>query len=245
MNVQVLVNHQISPAIVDLIAAAKDHVDIISPYIQLWGHLEQVIKQARKRGVEIRLFARSDQREKLQAVLEGLAAMGVKVHLVELLHAKLYLSEDTAILSSMNLYDFSSKNSEEIAVMSRDAEFVAELHEYRRQLAEDKSQNITRSLVGMKVAKKIGGALKSAAVGVVEIAASVLPEEAGYCIRCKAEIDYNPDKPLCAKCYASWKKYGDEKYQEKYCHDCGVASKTSVAKPVCYKCYKAANGQRK
>lgn len=236
MKTSIIANHHISPAIVDLIASAKKHVDIVSPYIQLWGHLEREIKAAIKRGVDIALFIRADQRKQYEELLQGLAAMGVAVYEIEFLHAKVYLSEASGIVSSMNLYDFSTKNSEEIAVVSQDSEFIKALDDYVGKLAEDKAKDITGSLRGRKTMKAVGGVLKAAASKVADM---VVGDSKAFCIRCKAEIEYNPDKPLCAKCYKSWKKFADDTYSEKYCHDCGKKSKTSVAKPVCYECFKA------
>ena len=60
----------------------------------------------------------------------------------------------------------------------------------------------------------------------------------GFCIRCGKEMELNPNKPLCSKCYPIWAKYSDPDYPEKYCHICGKESEQTYAKPVCYTCYK-------
>ena len=43
----------------------------------------------------------------------------------------------------------------------------------------------------------------------------------GFCIRCKADLLANPEKPYCRSCYSVWSRYKDETYEERYCHTCG------------------------
>ena len=51
---------------------------------------------------------------------------------------------------------------------------------------------------------------------------------------------YDLKKPYCEKCYASWARYKNQKYKEKYCHACGRTDPkhpTSFEKPVCKECF--------
>ena len=65
--------------------------------------------------------------------------------------------------------------------------------------------------------------------------------EAAYCIRCgKAMPEFDLQKPYCDKCYASWARYKNPTYKEKYCHGCGndnTHSVISYEKPTCKGCY--------
>jgi len=239
VSISVIANHHISPEIVDLIANAKKKVDLVSPYVKLWPHLENEIGSALKRGVKIQLFFISDKREEYEDYLLRLAMMSVAVYQIDLLHAKVYLSESIGIASSMNLYDFSAQRNEDIAAVSSDPGFVRSLDDYVQKLSENRARSISSSLKGQKAIKAVGGVLKAVAGAVAGAVTAAVFERVGFCIRCKAEIDYNPDKPLCPDCYGKWKKYGDPTYKEKYCHDCGKPSRASLAKPVCRKCYKA------
>jgi hypothetical protein len=66
--------------------------------------------------------------------------------------------------------------------------------------------------------------------------------DVGYCIRCGEKIGFNPNRPLCDKCYPIWAKFGDTKYLEKYYHVCGKddpSHKSSYEKPISYPCQKA------
>lgn len=60
----------------------------------------------------------------------------------------------------------------------------------------------------------------------------------GACIRCTGDVPFNPDRPLCASCFASWARYQDPHYLEQVCHRCGRDHDTSFAQPLCYSCYR-------
>ena len=67
--------------------------------------------------------------------------------------------------------------------------------------------------------------------------------QSGVCIRCHTEIKLNPHIPYCYSCFKNWKRYGNNTYQEKFCHICGKAHQTSMAKPVCLRCYRKSHGK--
>jgi len=56
----------------------------------------------------------------------------------------------------------------------------------------------------------------------------------GYCIRTCKQIPFNAKHPMCDEAYASWARYKDPKYKEKFCHFSGEASngETSFARPI-------------
>ena len=62
--------------------------------------------------------------------------------------------------------------------------------------------------------------------------------ETGFCIRCRADLPVNAAQPYCGRCYASWKRYENEKYEEKHCHTCGNEHAATLLKPVCRACYR-------
>jgi hypothetical protein len=62
-------------------------------------------------------------------------------------------------------------------------------------------------------------------------------EQAGVCIRCGQQIDFDAARPLCDKCYQAWAEYGNEAYAERYCHSCGKPSMVTYARPLCRACY--------
>ena len=65
--------------------------------------------------------------------------------------------------------------------------------------------------------------------------------EAGFCIRCGTGLPkFDLQKPYCDKCYASWARYKNPKYKEKFCHACGrddTKNTITFEKPTCKGCF--------
>jgi len=169
------------------------------------------------------------------------------------LHAKCYINELFGIITSMNLYEHSQSNNWEMGVrFSRETDpdlYTQALEEVERilQASSPESNNQTavavtanqRAYEPRKPARTISPKLKAPPKkGFLEKALdSVLGEEA-HCIRCGEMIDYNPEKPYCPKCFASWARFNNPDYKEKVCHKCGTKHTTTKTRPVCNDCYK-------
>lgn len=56
----------------------------------------------------------------------------------------------------------------------------------------------------------------------------------GYCIRTGVEIPFSQKHPMSDIAFQSWKKFGNQDYQEKYCHFSGEKSngETTFSKPI-------------
>lgn len=63
--------------------------------------------------------------------------------------------------------------------------------------------------------------------------------DVGAYIQRGTEIEYDIDRPLCEKCFESWRRYAKPEYKELLCHDCGNERATSYAKPLCRTCFTA------
>lgn len=141
------------------------------------------------------------------------------------------MNQDTAILTSMNLFSYSQQNYHEMGIKINKATDLELYNELSKEVDFLISQSKKYDRLADSVLNVIGFTKKT----ITAIQDVMAP---GYCIRCGNEIVYDLEKPLCDKCYKSWAKYQDQKYEEKYCHSCGKKSKTSFAKPVCYSCFK-------
>ena len=129
---KIIRDHQIPAEICDLIEGARKYVVMVTPYVDLWTRLTDSIKVARKKNVFIQLHYRtkngkSEVKDKTLKELEGL---GVKVNGIELLHSKLYLSDYSAIMTSMNLYQHSSEKSKEIGFWTNKGSLLREYKTY-------------------------------------------------------------------------------------------------------------------
>ena len=151
-------------------------------------------------------------------------------------HAQNYRPEKAAVMTSMNLLKSSALESIELAVS------------VSRALHPDGYQQAFRVVESlMKTAEQ--DRLRSTVRPLTSVAeparesTSRMREPSrrstGHCIRCKDDLPFNPEKPLCPSCYKIWSKYEDADYAEEYCHHCGKKHATSLRKPVCRACYGA------
>lgn len=99
---------EISGKIISLIDEADKELVVISPYndFEHWDKLAARLKKAIARGIRISFFVRKGGKRH-----EVLNEPGVQVYYVEKLHAKIFLSEKQAILTSMNLVEAADKFS--------------------------------------------------------------------------------------------------------------------------------------
>ncbi len=143
------------------------------------------------------------------------------------LHAKCYLNETEALLTSMNLYEFSQQNNDEMGIL------VSRKHD--RELYDDIHEDAIRILDGSEEVALVAGA---------EPRMPKMPgrvPERGFCIRCRVDLAANPVKPYCDKHFQSWNRYKNPEYKEEYCHICGDAFQATLLKPLCSKCYRRHN----
>jgi len=240
---KLLCNHQISPKILDIIQDSQEYVNLVSPYLKFWGHLEKQIESCLKRNVDVNIFFRTDKIEeyKQTEILKKLSLEGVNFFHTANPHTKLYFSERQGILGSMNLHDFSQQNSEELCIYTEDSEMIINFGNYLKREVKNRSERLKINKLfefsneKVETTKRVFKKTKD----VVKKIKKVVSDNGGYCIRCKTDIDLNIKVPYCKKCYSSWNKYKDKKYVEKYCHDCGESNKSTMLKPICYDCFKS------
>jgi hypothetical protein len=104
-----------SSAIEEIIRKAVSQLVLVTPYLKLNKHIEQRLKDANKRRVNMTIiYGKTELAPNQIACLEQLEYLDV--FYCENLHAKCYYNETTMVMSSMNLYEFSEKNNREIGV---------------------------------------------------------------------------------------------------------------------------------
>jgi len=99
----------------ELIKQSRQHLYIISPFLQFNDKIKELLEDRNRYKVEIRLvFGKSELAPQEINWLRTLEY--VRTGFCRNLHAKCYLSEDAAIITSMNLYNFSQVNNNEMGV---------------------------------------------------------------------------------------------------------------------------------
>ena len=130
-SVEVFTDDQITSRVLDILRDAKKHVTLVSPYNKFWTHLRNELQRTVTRDVRVDFIYRNGERSEDTNWLEDL---GVRVHAVENLHAKIYLNESSVLVTSMNLLESSSKNSMEICISVNDKKEQKDVRGYVKTL---------------------------------------------------------------------------------------------------------------
>ncbi len=219
----------ISFAIENIIKNARNgELVLISPYLSLSKTLFERLKDTKRNNVKIILiYGKDELKPDEKSQLRRLKNLSLRFFVN--LHAKCYYNQDSMVITSMNMHEFSEKNNREMGVLIRKEDesevFSAAKKEAESILAHSRPDERENVLVGT---------LKKAAKSIAE----AMAEDEGHCIRCCTPMAYNEEKPLCDDCYSSWKRYGDPNYKEKYCYRCGEPATTTMNKPLCLSCFK-------
>ena len=103
---KILTTKGISSSIEELIRSARKELTIVSPYLQISEEFEQRFQDLIKRGGPQIVFIygkRKENEDTRNFFMEN--SSDIDVYFNEKLHAKCYMNEDTAIITSMNLYE--------------------------------------------------------------------------------------------------------------------------------------------
>ncbi len=216
----------------ELIKRTKDKLILISPYLQFNDRIKEHIQNLNMQKKDIRIVYREN---KLHPDENNWLAnqIGVRTSISKNLHAKCYINDNEAIITSMNLYEFSQLNNNEMGIhitKEGDPELYKDAYEeVQRLLTISEELRVTAQKIDSKIGAK--KAVKEAS-----------NEGMGYCIRTGVSIPFDIEKPLSKEAYKKWNEYGDENYPEKYCHFSGEPSngETSVKQPILKKNWKKA-----
>jgi phosphatidylserine/phosphatidylglycerophosphate/cardiolipin synthase-like enzyme len=122
----------------ELIKGARDKLILISPFLRLNDRIKELLEDKDRMKIDIRVVY--GKNELHPAEIQWLNALRfVRTSYCRNLHAKCYLSESAAIVTSLNLYEFSQVNNNEMGILIA-REDDAELY---RDVA-DEAQRIIR-----------------------------------------------------------------------------------------------------
>ncbi len=111
-----------------LIEESDKELILVSPYVELsnWNKMKKCIDRAIKRGVKIIFVARKNAKQNLSFLKQS----GIKLILVNDLHAKLYINDSYGIVTSQNIVYYSDINSIDIAYRTINSEQRLELIDF-------------------------------------------------------------------------------------------------------------------
>lgn len=121
--------HEISGKILTLIEEAENELIIVSPYIKVksWVRMMRALQKAIRNEVKITFIIRKNAEQKELSVIEDL---GITPILIDDLHAKLYINDKSAVVTSHNLYHYSETNSIELGHYTEDVKEIKELKKF-------------------------------------------------------------------------------------------------------------------
>ena len=222
----------ISSELEQIITKASDRLVLISPYLKVNDRLKELIEdKARFKDIDIRVIYRKNELQPEENIwLESLSS--VRTSFRKNLHAKCYLNETTALLTSMNLYEYSQQNNDEMGILvSHEEDLYDEIDEYVRRIMRGSEE------IRITVAKVETDEDRRDVPRTKKSRRAARSPDAGFCIRCRTDLPAKPTQPYCKRCYASWKRYENKTYEEKHCHTCGKEHKATLVKPSCPACY--------
>lgn len=105
----------------ELIKDAKDRLYLISPFLKLNDRMKELLADKNRMKIDVRIvYGKSElQPEEINWLKE---LTYIRTSFCKNLHAKCYLNEELCIITSLNLYEFSQVNNNEMGVLIRRSE---------------------------------------------------------------------------------------------------------------------------
>lgn len=161
----------------ELIKDAEDRLILISPFLKLNDRMKELLADKNRLKIDVRIvYGKSElQPEEINWLKE---LTYIRTSFCKNLHAKCYLNEELCIITSLNLYEFSQINNNEMGILIRraeDAELYKDAYEEAQRIIrisdevritlervttepEDKSEADDKpdKLTSSKLAQKLG-----------------------------------------------------------------------------------------
>lgn len=254
-----LTGNDLNAQLENLFEYADEYIILISPYIKLHDRYASVLK-AKKDNPNFKIivvfgkneddFSKSMKQEDFNFFKDF---PNIEIRYEKRLHAKYYANESSAILTSMNLYNFSQDNNIEAGVLTNRKGILGSITSqdtlendaagYFQRVIEQSdllflkepkfestmlglSRRYTNSVIETdKLSDFFNNKLKADTSFKKD---NFIPKQAtkqmGFCIRTGTQIPFNPKLPMCDTAFQSWKKFSNNEYPEKYCHFSGEPS---------------------
>ena len=228
---------------------AEKEIIIISPFIQLSDEIRTLLRPKQKiKDFQITILYGKNEQDPSKSLNPTDYRFFCEFKNHEILynpnlHAKYYANEQEAIITSLNLHQFSLQNNIEVGTLlkqswgsignliSGNTEDADAFNYFNTVLDQSKEVHVA----------ELGSRNKSSSV-IADNTKHFFKENPnkGYCIRSGEKILFNLKKPFSDRAYLEWVKYKNETYKENYCHFSGEKSngQTSFAKPVLAKYWK-------
>ena len=239
-----LCNNDISASLDNIINSTQGgSLLLISPYLKFSRRIKEALMdqvQTYRSHVDV-VYGKHDLRPE---EYKWLADTEIKTYYREPLHAKCYINESHALITSMNLYEFSQQNNDEMGILvsAKDDRDLYEKIKENAYLIRRQSEQVKLDMTRVDDDRDDLPAVRpDRPVRARSEPQTTLPD-LGFCLRCGTEIPCDPERPYCDSHYRSWARFKNESYEEKHCHICGNDHSSSMAKPLCLSCFRKYGG---
>lgn len=107
----------------ELIKGARDRLILISPFLRLNDRIKELLADKNRLKIDVRIvYGKSELQPQEIDWLRELSY--IRTSFCKNLHAKCYMNEEMCIITSLNLYEFSQVNNNEMGVLLRRADDV-------------------------------------------------------------------------------------------------------------------------
>ena len=239
----------VSYALEELIRGADERLVLISPFLRVNQRIRDLLADKDRLKIDTRVVYGKSELSKEES--EWLSSTpSIRTSYCANLHAKCYLNEKKALVTSMNLYEFSQVNNIEMGVLvdrGEDGPLYDAIYEAAQAIlrgSEEHNHPHRLGAVQQKTTKRDrsqtanGDASARKGTRRRKPSASDGGDRRGFCIRCRGGLTADPCKPYCAGCFKSWARYENKVYKENHCHLCGKDHHATLQRPVCRPCFK-------
>jgi len=120
----------------ELIKDAKDRLILISPYLKLNDRVKELLTDKNRLKIDVRMVYGKSELQPVE--ISWLREQTyIRTSFCKNLHAKCYLNEELCIVTSLNLYEFSQVNNNEMGILirrSEDAELYRDAYEEAQRI---------------------------------------------------------------------------------------------------------------
>lgn len=120
----------------ELIKAASDRLILISPFLKLNDRMKELLADKNRLKIDVRIvYGKSELQPQEIEWLRGLTY--IRTSFCKNLHAKCYMNEEMCIITSLNLYEFSQVNNNEMGILiqrSEDGQLYKDAYEEAQRI---------------------------------------------------------------------------------------------------------------
>ena len=120
----------------EMIKGASDRLILISPFLKLNDRMKELLADKSRLNIDVRIvYGKSELQPQEIEWLRGLTY--IRTSFCKNLHAKCYMNEELCIITSLNLYEFSQVNNNEMGILiqrSDDSQLYKDTYEEAQRI---------------------------------------------------------------------------------------------------------------